>query len=80
MKEELNSKAIKAGRVSSGLTQVQAAEIIGVSQPTYAAREQLPKAFTIDELEDLFEAFDVDGKRLIQKFIDNIFLITSVKL
>ena len=79
MKEVLNSKAIKAGRVSSGYTQVQAADIIGVSQPTYAAREQLPKAFTIDELEDLFEVFDADGKRLIQKFVSDIFLLREVK-
>lgn len=72
---ECNNKVIRAARVSSGLTQEQAAEIICVSSPTYIAREKLPKSFTVDELEDLFNGFSKDGQRLVQDFVRNIFLL-----
>ena len=75
MTKESNNKIIRAARVSSGMTQEQAAELICVSQPTYLAREKLPKSFTIDELEDLFAGFNEDGKKLIQGFVGDIFLI-----
>lgn len=72
---ECNNKVIRAARVSSGLTQEQAAELICVSQPTYIAREKLPKSFTVDELEDLYNGFEDSGKRLIQSFLRDVFLI-----
>ena len=75
MTESANSKAIMAARVISGLTQEQAADILGVSTPTYISREKAPKAFTIDELEDLFVKFDEEGKRLVQNFVRDIFLL-----
>lgn len=70
-----SNKVVRAARVSSGLSQEQAAEIICVSTPTYAARERLPKSFTLDELEDLFIKFDSNGKKLIQEFLGEIFLL-----
>ena len=75
MAESAKSKAIRAARVISGLTQEQAADILGVSRPTYISREKAPKAFTIDELEDLFVKFDEEGKRLVQNFVRDIFLL-----
>ena len=75
MAEAVNSKAIRAARVVSGLTQEQAADVLGVSPPTYISREKSPKAFTIDELEDLFVKFDDEGKRLVQNFVRDIFLL-----
>ena len=75
MTEAVNSKAIRAARVVSGLTQEQAADVLGVSPPTYISREKSPKAFTIDELEDLFVKFDDEGKRLVQNFVRDIFLL-----
>lgn len=70
-----SNTAIKAARLISGKTQEQAASAICVSQPTYAARERLPKSFSIDELEDLFNVFSPDGKKLIQDFVREIFLL-----
>ena len=75
MAESAKSKAIRAARVISGLTQEQAADILGVSPPTYISREKAPKAFTIDELEDLFVKFDDEGKRIVQNFVRDIFLL-----
>lgn len=68
------SKIIKAARVASGFTQEQAAIVIDVSAPTYIAREKVPGAFTIDELGKLYGAFNVDGKRIIERYIRDIFL------
>ena len=72
---EDRDKTVRAARVSSGLTQEQAAELICVSPPTYIAREKLPKSFTVDELEDLFTGFSISGKKLIQDFLREIFLL-----
>lgn len=68
------SKIIKAARVASGFTQERAAFVIDVSAPTYIAREKVPGAFTIDELGKLHEAFNVDGKRIIERYVRDIFL------
>lgn len=69
-----NNTAIKAARVASGLTQEQAAKIIQVSIPTYAAREKLPKSFAVEELQELYENFNDQGKSIIGSFIEQIFL------
>lgn len=73
-----NNKAIKAARVASGLTQEQAAKIIQVSVPTYAARERLPKSFAVEELQELYENFNDQGKSIIASFIEEIFLSIRV--
>lgn len=68
-----NSRIIRAARVASGLTQEQAARLIDVSTPTYIARERVPKAFTIDELERLYTVFNGESKTIIETFINDIF-------
>ncbi len=68
------SKIVKAARVASGITQEQAARVIDVSTPTYIARERVPGAFTIDELDKLHEAFNSDGKLILESYIKEIFL------
>lgn len=68
-----DSRIVKAARVASGITQEKAASIIGVSTPTYIAREKVPKAFTIDELSRLYESFNDEAKGIIDSFIDKIF-------
>ena len=70
-----NNKIVRAARVASGFTQEQAEEIICVSTPTYTAREKLPKSFTVDELEDLYNKFNESGKGLIKDFLRGIFLL-----
>lgn len=75
MSYEMADKSIRAARVICGLTQEQAAEILGVSPPTYISREKSPKSFTVDELEDLFVKFDPAGKKIIQEFVRDIFLL-----
>lgn len=72
---EDRDKTVRAARVSSGLTQEQAAELICVSPPTYIAREKIPKSLTVDELEHLFAGFSNSGKKLIQDFLRDIFLL-----
>lgn len=67
------SKIVKAARVASGITQEQAAKVIDVSAPTYIAREKVPKAFTIDELERLHDAFNQDGRKIIESYVREIF-------
>lgn len=67
-------KSIKLARVASGMNQSQAAELLEVSLPTYAARERLPRSFTVDELKTLFDNFADEGKAIISGFISDIFL------
>ncbi len=73
--ENEKDRTVRAARTASGLTQENAALILGMSNPTYSAREKLPKAFTIDELEDLFNSFNESGRKIIQDFISEIFLL-----
>lgn len=75
MTDSNNNRSIRAARTASSLTQEDAAKIIGVSVPTYCAREKLPKSFSVDEIEDLFAAFDGSGKKIVQDFMREIFLL-----
>ncbi len=67
-------KSVKLARVASGMNQKQAAELLEISLPTYAARERLPRSFTIDELKTLFDNFADEGKSILKGFITDIFL------
>lgn len=69
-----SDQAIKLARVASGMNQSQAADLLDISLPTYAAREKLPLSFTVDELKILLNGFSDDGKVLIRGFISDIFL------
>lgn len=80
MTNSSESKLIKAARVASGMTQEQAANIIDSSVPTYIAREKVPKAFTVDELERLYLSFNDDGKKIVSTFVGDIFLAERVTL
>lgn len=67
MKETAN--AIKLARVASGMSQNEAASVLGVSVPTYAAREKAPASFTVDEIKDLNDSFNEQGKQLVKEFV-----------
>lgn len=71
--EEKNTSSVKLARVASGKSQSDAASVIGVSLPTYAAREKVPGAFTIEELADLARSFNAQGKAIIRDFVSSIF-------
>lgn len=66
--------AVKLARVASGKSQEKAAAVIGVSLPTYAAREKVPRSFSIEELEDLQKSSSDEGKQIIWEFVREIFL------
>lgn len=51
------SEILAAGRRQAGLTQVEAAERIGVSQSRISALETDPGAMTLDQLLALFGAY-----------------------
>lgn len=70
----VSNQAVKLARIASGLSQTQAANLLDVSLPTYAARERLPMSFTVDELKNLLDGFSDEGKALIRGFISDIFL------
>ncbi len=74
MGEIVGNQAVKLARVASGMNQSQAAELLDISLPTYAAREKLPRSFTVDELNVLLNGFSDEGKVLIRAFIRDIFL------
>ena len=71
---EIGNQAVKLARVASGMNQSQAAELLDISLPTYAAREKLPRSFTVDELNVLLNGFSDEGKVLIRGFVRDIFL------
>lgn len=75
-----DSKLVKAARVASGMTQANAACLLGVSLPTYIAREKVPMAFTLDEIAQLYDAFTEDGKKIVLDFVHDIFLPKDVTL
>ena len=50
MGEIVGNQAVKLARVASGMNQSQAAELLDISLPTYAAREKLPRSFTVMSL------------------------------
>lgn len=74
MREIVGNQAVKLARVASGMNQSQAAELLDISLPTYAAREKLPRSFTVDELNVLLNGFSDEGKVLIRGFVRDIFL------
>lgn len=74
METYVSNQTVKLARIASGLSQTQAAGLLDISIPTYAAREKLPMSFTVDEMKILMDGFSVDGKALIRAFITDIFL------
>ncbi len=66
--------AVKLARVASGMSQGEAAGVLGISLPTYAAREKVPRSFSIEDLQDLKFAFNEQGKSIICDYIEEIFL------
>lgn len=42
--------AVKLARVASGKSQEKTAAVLNISLPTYAARERLPRSFSVEDL------------------------------
>lgn len=55
-------------------TQAQMAEAIGVSVSTIVKMEKSPDRLTVGELGKWYHAMWPDGKAIIEKWIDDIFL------
>lgn len=50
------------------------AEVMGVSVPTIVKMEKNPDDITINELGKWYHAMWPDGKAIIERWVDNIFL------
>ncbi len=66
--------AVKLARVASGMSQEKAANVLGISLPTYASRERVPLSFSIDDMQELMKSFNDQGQLIIRDFISDIFL------
>lgn len=66
--------AVKLARVASGMSQEKAALVVGVSLPTYASRERLPRSFSVGDLLELKKSFNAQGQEIVDEFIQEIFL------
>ena len=67
--------AVKLARVASGKSQEKTAAVLNISLPTYAARERLPRSFSVEDLVVLKNSFNDQGKEIIDDFIKEIFLL-----
>ncbi|MGR1082662.1 helix-turn-helix domain-containing protein [Olegusella massiliensis] len=63
-----------AARRASGITQAKAAEMCGLSKPTYCLRENNPEEFRLAELKDLYAHMNTRGRMLLKEGIGSLFL------
>lgn len=56
---------VERARRSAGMTQVQAAELLGVSAPTYIKKEQNPRKMRFDEFKKLAGAMDAMSRSIL---------------
>lgn len=67
--------AIMAARKSSGITQAEAARIMGISMNTYRARESDPDQLTIGDIKAAVKHMNGISKSILQDWVDSIFLL-----
>ena len=61
------SSLFGAARRASGLTADRAADVCGVSRPTYNSRESDPGQFRLCELARLYSSLDGTGRELLMR-------------
>ena len=69
----MDKSLFSAARRASGLTVDGAAQICGVSRPTYNAREKDPETFRLGELAILYENLDHTGRELLLRAVNSTF-------
>lgn len=58
------SRKLKSLRAEHGLTQVQIAKKLGMSEQTYVSRENGKTEFTVSEINKIVKMFDVTYKEI----------------
>ena len=71
MQKELSQ--IAKARSASGMTIGNASKIVGLSYPTYKAREDNPGSFTMNELSSLTKAFNREGNDIFKGWVSSFF-------
>lgn len=70
MRKAMNS--VQKARRMTGMTQDQAARLIGRSKPYLVARERDPKRMTLGEFQMLYRACGEDEKALMDDYLDEL--------
>lgn len=63
-----------AARRASGLSQLKAANICGVSAATYVSREKTPGDFRLDELVTLYKNLGENSREILLSAVSSLFL------
>lgn len=65
--------AIMAARKSSGFTQTEAANMMGISTSTYRVREIDPDQLTVGELKSAIANMNGISKNILKDWLDSLF-------
>ncbi len=66
--------AIMAARKSSGITQIEAADMMDLSVGTYRTREGNPDMLTIGDIKSIVPCMNGISKGIMKDWLDSIFL------
>lgn len=66
--------AIMAARKSSGITQIEAADMMNLSVGTYRVRESNPDMLTIGDVKSIVPHMNGISKGIMKDWMDSIFL------
>lgn len=64
-----NLSQIAKARLASGLTIEDARKVLNMSYTPYKQREDNPEQFSLEQLHDLYEEFNSDGKRIFKEWL-----------
>lgn len=69
----IESTKFYAARRASGLTLDDAANACGISRPSYISRESAPGTFRLEEVHNLYECMNEDGRLLVREGLKDLF-------
>lgn len=65
----MRPKALKLLRIEKGITQAEAAKIIGLGTAAYSRREANMRTLTVSEIEALAKYYELDDKEAVEIFL-----------